>query len=129
MPHRPAAGPGGLACSTLAGLLLLAIPAPARAQVGTVVGRVLDSTAGAPLRDVSLGLDGLPRGAVSDARGRFVIPGVAAGTHTLRARLIGYRQEDRVVAVRAGETTHVELSLQREATPLTSVRTEARSAA
>jgi hypothetical protein len=69
---------------------------------------------------------GTTQGTLADADGRFVISAVAAGERTIRAHLLGYAALDRVVVVRAGDTTRVELRLNAEAQVLNAVRTEAR---
>ena len=123
-----------LAHTAPATLLLLVMPVATRAQsggTGVVVGRVAEHGTGAPRPGASVGIVGATdstRGTSTDAAGRFVIPRVAAGTHVLQARLIGYRALERAIIVRGGETTHVEFSLERDATPLRPVRTEAPSA-
>ena len=96
-------------------------PTPARAErpteVGGVEGRVT-TPKGAPLADVMVMLRGapgsMPRGAVTDADGRFVIPRVPAGDYTLVARRVGLAQAERAVAVSAA-AARVELALAEEA--------------
>ena len=59
------------------------------AQGGIIRGHVADST-GAPLARVSVSVAAIGVGATTDAKGDYEIRGVPAGTHTVRARLIGY---------------------------------------
>ena len=59
----------------------LNVPILRRANVATVLGRVYDSETGGGVRDVVLSLDGLT--AVTDARGDFEFPAVAAGQYEL----------------------------------------------
>ncbi len=91
-----------------------------------IAGRVLDAERAEPRAGAAISIVGTTQGALADADGRFVISAVAAGERTIRAHLLGYAALDRVVVVRAGDTTRVELRLQAEAQVLNAVRTEAR---
>jgi len=59
------------------------------AQGGIIRGHVADST-GAPLARASVNVEAIGAGAATDVKGDYEIRGVPAGTHTVRARLIGY---------------------------------------
>lgn len=80
-----------------------------------------------PAAGASVAIVGTTRGAIANADGRFLISGAPAGTHVLRARLLGYRTLERSVTVGAGDTARIELVLERDPQVLGSVRTEARS--
>jgi hypothetical protein len=99
---------------------------PRRDTTGVIAGRVLDVERAEPRAGAAISIVGTTQGALADADGRFVISAVAAGERTIRAHLLGYAALDRVVVVRAGDTTRVELRLQAEAQVLNAVRTEAR---
>ncbi|OGX81858.1 TonB-dependent receptor [Hymenobacter coccineus] len=73
-----------------AGAVLLALAAaPAWAQ-GPVAGTLTDGR-GAALPGATITLTDVPGlGATTDAAGRFVLPAVPAGPHTLRASYVGY---------------------------------------
>ncbi|MFI5229763.1 MAG: carboxypeptidase regulatory-like domain-containing protein, partial [Gemmatimonadales bacterium] len=110
---------------------LIALPQIGRAQqhrdsTGVVAGRVLDAATAEPRGGAGVAVIGTTRGAIADSVGRFVIPDLPAGQVTLRARLLGYKTVERVVAVAAGDTTRVDFRLETEATVLGAVRTEAR---
>src|SRR5262245_54143926 len=72
-----------------------------QAQTGTIRGRVTTDN-GSPLSGVQVFIVGSNRGTVSDARGLYVLPGIAAGAQTLRAQIIGYSQGDASVTVPTG---------------------------
>jgi len=58
----------------LALALALALPSLAGAQqTGSVTGTVVDATNRAPLSGAQVSVEGTQRGALSDARGRFLI--------------------------------------------------------
>ena len=77
-------------------------PLAAQQQTGTVTGTVT-SEQGAPLANVGVVLVGTARTAVTNARGEYRLT-APAGTHTLRARVIGYARAEQRVTVGAGET-------------------------
>jgi len=70
-------------------LALFATSGRVAAQGGTVRGRVADTT-GAPLARVSVSIEAIGARATTNERGEYEIRGVPAGTHAVRARLLGY---------------------------------------
>ena len=78
-------------------------------SVGTVTGTVVNAASGEKLEVVQVHIPTLKLGVVSDEQGRFTIPNVPAGTHELRADLIGYASAIAVITVTAGETVTVSL--------------------
>src|SRR6266480_318025 len=95
-----------LVAAVALGLLGLAAPAVASAQGGSVAGKVTDEQGGA-LSGAQITLDQSGKGAVSGADGSYVIEAVAAGAHTLRVRLIGYRGQTASVTVSGSQrATH-----------------------
>ena len=89
----------------------------------SVTGRVVDSTTQQPLSDVSVVVEGTRRGAVTGPDGTFTIGGVPAGTHTVRARRIGFNGPAQVVTVAGGGTTAISFALDRRAIALEDVVT------
>ncbi len=86
---------------------------PAAAQQATIRGTVT-SVDGTPLRSASVAVLGTARGATTDEQGAFELS-VPAGTHTVRARLIGYEAQEQQVTVGAGATATVNFQLARGA--------------
>ena len=72
----------------LAGALAL-VPATLLGQNGSIRGRVTDAS-GAALARAAVSAEVAGLRATSDDQGRYEIRGVAAGTYTLRVRLLGY---------------------------------------
>ncbi len=108
-------------CGVLA-LALFAMAQPALAQqTGTVSGTVADAATQQPLNGVQVIVGETGRGALSDARGRFLIAGVPAGPHVIRATNIGYRTATEQVTVGAGQTAQVEFALEVSAVALDEV--------
>ncbi|CAN5237900.1 hypothetical protein BH23GEM2_BH23GEM2_18890 [soil metagenome] len=106
-------------------LSCVAIIAPcdmwAQARAGTISGIAVDSLTGGPLRSAYVVLDGSSHSAISDSLGRFVIPDVPPGRYraVLLHEVLDYlrlsvRTSD--VAVSAGDTLHLVLSVPSPAT-------------
>jgi TonB-dependent starch-binding outer membrane protein SusC len=101
-------------CSGLAGALLWAAMLSAQ-ETGTVTGRVVEEASLRPLSGANVLVEGTQRGTLTRADGTFLLAGVPAGTHQLRASLIGYGSQVQTVAVAAGQTVNVEFALQLQA--------------
>ncbi len=90
----------------------LALPVAVFAQnTGTITGLVRDRATAQPLNGVQVSVVGTQRGGITDARGRFLIPGVPAGQQTVEAVFIGYRTEQQTVTVQSGGTATVDFDL------------------
>lgn len=80
---------------------------------GTIVGKVVDASTGEYLPGAHIVVQGLGLGASCDAEGRFIITGVPAGYHILRATMRGYREERQErVKVAPGRKTTVSFTLR-----------------
>lgn len=103
------------------GLALAAVPVVAQAQVGTVSGRVVDSTSGQGIIGVSVRIDGTPLGTQTAPDGRYSITGVPVGARALRVARIGFRAQTVPVTVTAGGTATANVTLAALAAQLTEV--------
>jgi iron complex outermembrane recepter protein len=105
------------------GPLALALAAPlglvAQQQTGSIRGTVSAET-GTPLANVGVTLVGTARTTATNARGEYRLT-APSGSHTLRARVIGYAAAERPVTVVAGETTTVNFQLVASALALSGV--------
>ncbi len=90
-------------------VLTVASAGPAVAQQGIIRGTVT-STDGTPLRSASVAIVGTARDVRTDEQGRYELS-VPPGTHTVRARLIGYEAAGRQVTIAAGATVTVDFQL------------------
>ena len=100
----------------VATLALVPFVAPA-AQTGRIAGRVVDS-AGAPLAGAVVSVEGTPFRATAASGGSYDLRGIPVGTHTVRARLIGYASASASVTVQAGAETRKDFTLTRSAVRL-----------
>lgn len=83
-------------------LAALLLPGLAGAQErSSIEGQVIAEGTNQPLQGVRVALPALNMSTVTDERGRFLLSNVPVGTHTLRVRVIGYRQVIRDVTVGA----------------------------
>jgi len=97
-------GGGRAVCATLS--LLIFAPSIASAQTtGSVAGEVRDIQTGQPLAAAEVILVGTDNGMLTQANGRYSLSNVPVGEAVVRVRQLGYRTETRSVAIRAGETT------------------------
>jgi iron complex outermembrane receptor protein len=102
-------------------LVVCATAATAQAQTtGTITGRITNSNGGA-VEAVSVGLQGQPKGDVTDEQGRFRIRQVAAGQYTLVVSAVGLKTEEKTVTVTAGQTATVNFALAESAAELKEV--------
>ena len=97
----------------------------AQAQSGRVTGQVTDSATAHPIAGVEVIVVGDGGRALSatrtDAVGRYTLATVAAGEARVRARVLGFAPEDRVVTVRAGEAATANFALMVRAAQLDQV--------
>jgi TonB-linked SusC/RagA family outer membrane protein len=103
----------------LAVALLCATQLPA--QVGTIRGRVLDSTSQQPLSSATITVEGSSRATSARADGTFDLSNVPAGVQRVRARRIGYHTLLRTVTVPPGGAVDVVLSLEAQPAVLSEI--------
>ncbi len=102
--------------------LALLFPAGLAAQAtGTVTGRVVDEATGQALASVQVSIVGTSRGGLTNAEGRYLVPAVPTGEHTVRATLIGYGTVNQTVIVSAGQTAEANFRLSQSAIELGAV--------
>jgi iron complex outermembrane receptor protein len=103
---------GGVICAARLG---------AQGATGTIAGRVVDSTTQQPIGSVTVVVEGTQRGTLSRDDGSFIIGGVPAGAHRVRASRIGVVPQVREITVLAGGTVAVTFYLRRQAAVLSEV--------
>jgi TonB-dependent starch-binding outer membrane protein SusC len=102
-----------LTLMALTAMMFVALSAaPALAQAtGVIRGKLVDTITERPLSGVHVTLVGTNRGALSNAAGDFLILNVPAGTHRVRADLIGYATTMREVVVTEGAAADASMRL------------------
>lgn len=100
--------------------LLLLASVSAFAQNGRISGQILSSD-GQPAEQVSVGIKGSARGAVSDNQGKFTIERIKPGSYTLLVSFVGLATQEKDVEVAAGETVSVSFTLSESANELQEV--------
>jgi len=93
----------------------------AQEPTGTITGQVIDSATLQPLPGVNVLVEGTRLGTITRDDGTFTIAGVPAGTHTVRARRIGYGAVPIVVNVASGSTVSVTFALDKRVAVLDQV--------
>ena len=102
----------------IAGLMLaVATAGSLAAQAGTIRGTVSDS-AGGTLANAAISVEGTGLRTTSGAAGTYEIRGVPAGTHTVRARLIGYQSATVRTDVPEGDVSQQDFTLARSTVQL-----------
>jgi len=96
------AGAGALLALLAAVLTVSDAGAQAGTPTGSIVGRVVESSADAPLPGVTLQVEGSRLGAGTGNDGRFRITGLQPGTYTLVARRLGYNPQRQSVTIAGG---------------------------
>jgi len=100
-------------------LLGLFAPIVVHAQTtGTVQGTVTDAGNGQPLASAQVRIEGTVLGALSDAAGRYTIPGAPTGRRVVIARRIGYAEARREVDVSSSAAATADFSMTASATTL-----------
>ena len=87
-------------------------------DLGTVLGRVIDSVSLSPLPGANLSLAGADIGGVSDRDGLFEIRRIPSGSYQLITTYIGTEPDTTSVDVRSGETSHIDILLAQTALSL-----------
>jgi TonB-dependent SusC/RagA subfamily outer membrane receptor len=84
-------------------------------ETGVITGRVTEAGTGRPLSGVQVAVDGIQRGSLSNDDGRYLIAGVPAGARTVRAILMGFREESSTVTVQEGTSVVLDFTLTQTA--------------
>ncbi|MDF3052556.1 MAG: Outer rane vitamin receptor BtuB, partial [Geminicoccaceae bacterium] len=110
--------PARLARLTLAAIVVLGTGVTSGAgaqtdQTGSIAGRVIDDQ-GAPLVGAQVAIPGTTVGTQTRADGGYVLPRVPVGSHSLQARMLGFRPEAVTVQVSANQRSTQDFTLRRD---------------
>ena len=121
-PLGPRARFGCVAAALVAATVAVSSPAsPLQAQNATVVGVVTDAGTGQPLAAAQVYIPALNIGVTSRDGGRFVLPGVPAGTHELQVDLIGFVSVVHTIEAADGQTLTLDIQLHSTALELVEI--------
>lgn len=106
-----------VAVAALLLFLTIGLPTALHAQqpetgVGRVAGQIVDHD-GVPLAHIVVRIEGSPASARTGATGRYVVADVPAGTQTVVAAGLAFQTSGVEVVIVAGETTYLDLRLDR----------------
>ncbi|MDB4882651.1 MAG: TonB-dependent outer membrane protein SusC/RagA, partial [Gemmatimonadetes bacterium] len=99
-------------------VVLSAGPSLAGAQGTGVIGGVVADSAGGPIAGARVSVDGSSIATSSGSTGRYSLVGLAAGSHSIRVRLLGYGAQAQTVTVVAGQTATLNFRLAHAAAEL-----------
>jgi len=102
-------------CVTIFIVLAMQFSEASAQQGGTVTGQVLDQQTLAPLGGMQISITELSIGGLTQSNGRYILPIVPAGTHTLTVQRIGYRTTSQQIMVTAGQTVEASFEVGEEA--------------
>ena len=110
-------------------LTVFIVAQPSMANVGQIIGTILDEKSGEPLIGASVQVEGTSIGAAADIDGRYVIRNVPHGTHSLLIASLGYTPKRITeVAVTNGEPVMIDASLGEAVTELKPIEVTAERA-
>ena len=90
------------------------------AQTGTVSGAVTDE-AGAAVSGAEVRVEGTKLHTSSDERGHYELRDVPAGTHSVRALMLGFKSALRSVTVEVGGTATLDFQLEKSVIPVRAI--------
>ncbi|HEX9705035.1 MAG TPA: TonB-dependent receptor plug domain-containing protein, partial [Gemmatimonadales bacterium] len=118
---RLSAAPG-----VIVGLFAVAAAVPASAQqMGSIRGQVTSAETREPLRDARVIVVGTNVQVVTDLQGNYTIARVPAGSHVVRALVIGFTQGTQNVTVQAGAEVVADFALAPSAITLDAISVNA----
>jgi TonB-dependent starch-binding outer membrane protein SusC len=100
------------------GLLVCGLAPVGAQQTGRITGRVVDAATNRPLAGVQVFVPPTGIGNITDQDGRYLLQNVPAGSVTVTAQLVGYKQGTVTTTVTAGQTVQANLGLQETAIEL-----------
>ncbi len=93
------------------------LPAAAQAT-GSIRGRVVEVGSQRPLNAVQVSVIGTNRGALTNAAGEYMLVGIPAGAHRVRAQLIGFTTAEQGVTVAGDQVVRADFTLSQSAIAL-----------
>ena len=104
--------------SLFAALLVALVPVLSEAQTGTVTGVVRSATNQQPLAGAQVAIPALDAGRLANNVGRYVLPNIPVGTHTMEVTYLGYSTATAEITVTEGGATVQNFEMRSEALSL-----------
>jgi len=102
----------GLSKISLLFIIILAVSfSSALAQKGTIVGKIVDKETGQPLAYANVVI-GEGMGSMSMADGTFRVKSVPPGDYNVKVMMMGYKEAEKKITLKAGETKRVEFQME-----------------
>lgn len=98
-------------------------------QTGTIRGFVYDEATGEPIIFTNVIIKGTTTGIATDVNGYFSLPNIEAGKHTLVTNYLGYEDNEKLVEVRNGEISNVNIYMKEASYELDVVQINAKKQA
>ena len=95
----------------LLGSWLWVVPLGAQDSTGAVTGKVVDASTQQPLPSVEVAIAGSPHRMLTRSDGGFLLSGIPAGIHQLRATRIGYGPQVQDVTITPGGTVTANITM------------------
>ena len=105
-------------------LFLVFGTAMVQAQTGNIQGTITDEN-GIYVPGANVYIESISKGGITDFDGRFTLVGIPEGNYTLKVSYMGYADVEQEVAVTAGKTTSVNMSLNPTSVELDEVQVSA----
>jgi len=80
-------------------------------STGTITGRVTDGASGQPIAAAQISIVGTTTGTITTGEGQYTLRAVPAGSITLRVLRVGYSESRQTVALAAGQTVTLDITL------------------
>ena len=96
----------------LSALITALASVAARAQQGTITGRVTDASSGQPVASAHVTIAGTTLGTLTNNDGQYTLRGVASGQMEVRVLRVGYADQRQVATVGSGETATLDFQMR-----------------
>jgi len=118
-------GRGGTIRSILTTLAVVAMPAVAAAQQGTITGRIVAAGTSGPLVDARVTVVSTSAATSTNADGRYTLHNVAPGQVVVRVLRVGFVEQKKSVVMNPGQSVTLDFTLEQAVVKLQEVVTTA----
>ncbi len=105
----------------ISALFMLSYLATGVAFSQAILGTVTDASSGQPIEYASVFFANTLKGTVTDADGKFSLPGIEGGKYDLTVSFVGYKTFTQAIVINRNEAQHLNIALQVEVMSLPEV--------